>query len=201
MSLPWHLLEALGASSLASLLTRGGPAMRAVFLADLALWGLLVERYLTLRRASPLTPREAPDAPAALGTDPWSAWGQQARNREERSRQRRALRRGLPLARALVTLLPLLGLLGTVLGMQEVFRGLQGLQTPTPRALAGGISQATLSTLAGLLSALVALPVLHSLEGRARSLEGPGTPPPGEPSPPSLPPPPQLVPREEAACA
>lgn len=50
---------------------------------------------------------------------------------------------------------PLLGLLGTVLGMIQIFAVLGG--TPDPQALAGGIAQALLTTAFGLFIAIPSL--------------------------------------------
>ncbi len=55
---------------------------------------------------------------------------------------------------------PLLGLLGTVLGMVEVFSSLSAETTPNPALLAGGIWQALLTTVMGLSLAVPAL-VVH----------------------------------------
>ena len=56
--------------------------------------------------------------------------------------------------RVLVTIAPLLGLLGTVVGMVETFTVLETMGTSEPRAISSGISQALLTTQAGLLIAL-----------------------------------------------
>jgi len=68
-------------------------------------------------------------------------------------------------------LAPLLGLLGTVLGMIEAFDrvaevGALGKQTE----LAGGIAEALLTTAFGLLVAIPAVLLYHYLKGRAESL-------------------------------
>jgi biopolymer transport protein ExbB len=55
---------------------------------------------------------------------------------------------------ALVTAAPLLGLLGTVLGMRETFAAVARGGAQTPTLLGGGISQALITTQAGLLVAL-----------------------------------------------
>ncbi len=52
---------------------------------------------------------------------------------------------------------PLLGLLGTVIGMIEVFTEIMVRGTGDPNALAGGISQALITTAAGLCVAIPAL--------------------------------------------
>jgi biopolymer transport protein ExbB len=57
----------------------------------------------------------------------------------------------------LIAICPLLGLLGTVTGMISVFDVLAITGTGNARAMAAGISQATLPTMAGLLVALTGL--------------------------------------------
>ena len=74
------------------------------------------------------------------------------------SEARLSLSRMLPLLKALVALCPLLGLLGTVTGMIQVFDVVAALGTGNARAMAAGISRATIPTMAGLL---VALPGLY----------------------------------------
>ena len=60
-------------------------------------------------------------------------------------------RRGLRIIDLIITIAPLVGLLGTVLGMIEAFQALQdsGAQAD-PSALAGGIWEALLTTAAGM---------------------------------------------------
>ena len=53
--------------------------------------------------------------------------------------------------KGLVALCPLLGLLGTVTGMIEVFDIMAFTGTGNPRLMAGGISKATLPTMTGLV--------------------------------------------------
>jgi len=54
----------------------------------------------------------------------------------------------------LVGLCPLFGLLGTVTGMIEVFDVMAFLGNGSPRAMASGISKATIPTMAGMVGAL-----------------------------------------------
>ncbi|MCP4756592.1 MAG: MotA/TolQ/ExbB proton channel family protein [Proteobacteria bacterium] len=74
-----------------------------------------------------------------------------------------ALFRYLPLLKILATVSPLLGLLGTVLGMINAFELISTIDKPiTPSLVAGGISQALITTAAGLMIAIPAL-IAHSL--------------------------------------
>lgn len=65
---------------------------------------------------------------------------------------------------------PLLGLLGTVIGMIHVFSAITASGVGNPQALAGGISQALLTTAAGLLVAIPALILYRYLSGRVNEL-------------------------------
>ena len=59
------------------------------------------------------------------------------------------LQRGLQIIKSLVALCPMLGLLGTVTGMIEVFDVMAIAGSGNVRGMAGGISKATLPTMAG----------------------------------------------------
>lgn len=73
------------------------------------------------------------------------------------------LNRFLPILKILATISPLLGLLGTVLGMIDSFQMISSADKPiTPSLVSGGISQALLTTAVGLLLAILAL-VTHAL--------------------------------------
>lgn len=65
------------------------------------------------------------------------------------------------------SLAPLLGLLGTVLGMIDAFRQLEGAGSQVdPALLSGGIWEALLTTAVGLAVAIPAVILLNWLEGR-----------------------------------
>ncbi|MDA9004006.1 MotA/TolQ/ExbB proton channel family protein [bacterium] len=67
----------------------------------------------------------------------------------------------------IATLSPLLGLLGTVLGMITAFQKLQGAgSTIDPALLSGGIWEALLTTAAGLIVAIPTVVALNALEQR-----------------------------------
>jgi biopolymer transport protein ExbB len=60
----------------------------------------------------------------------------------------------LPLIKTLVAVCPLLGLLGTVTGMIEVFHIMAVTGGGDARSMAGGVSRATIPTMAGMVAAL-----------------------------------------------
>lgn len=65
---------------------------------------------------------------------------------------------------------PLLGLLGTVIGMVEVFAAITTHGVGNPAVLAGGISEALITTAAGLCVAIPSLIGYRYLRGRVDSL-------------------------------
>ncbi len=85
-------------------------------------------------------------------------------------RETPALQRGLGLLKLLAAVAPLLGLLGTVTGMILTFQSITLFGTGDPKLMAGGISQALVTTVLGLI---VAIPLLFShtlLASRSRTL-------------------------------
>jgi len=67
---------------------------------------------------------------------------------------------------AVVTVSPLLGLLGTVTGMVQVFQSVATVEDPKISQLAGGIWEALLTTVAGLAVAIPAYLAFRFLESR-----------------------------------
>ncbi len=65
---------------------------------------------------------------------------------------------------------PLLGLLGTVIGMIKVFAAITAAGVGDAQPLAGGISEALLTTAAGLCVAIPALVLYRTLRGRVDDL-------------------------------
>ncbi len=80
------------------------------------------------------------------------------------------LERGLTTLKVLSVIAPLLGLLGTVTGMIETFQQIVLFGTGDPKTMAGGISEALVTTMLGLTVA-IPLVLLHSLlRDRSKSL-------------------------------
>jgi biopolymer transport protein ExbB len=77
---------------------------------------------------------------------------------------------GLSFIKVLYVVAPLLGLLGTVVGMIGTFQMITLFGTGDPRMMAGGISTALVTTVLGLVVA-IPLTLLHSfLQGKAKTL-------------------------------
>jgi len=70
------------------------------------------------------------------------------------SRTKQSLNQSLPTIQAFVALCPLLGLLGTVTGMIEVFDVMAISGSGSARSMASGVSKATIPTMAGMVGAL-----------------------------------------------
>ncbi len=71
------------------------------------------------------------------------------------------LRKGLGILSLLAAIAPLLGLLGTVTGIIDTFQSITLFGTGDPRVMSGGISQALVTTVMGLVAAIPLL-LLHS---------------------------------------
>lgn len=85
-------------------------------------------------------------------------------------RETAPIEKGLGFIRVLYVVAPLLGLLGTVVGMISTFQMITLFGTGDPRMMAGGISTALVTTVLGLIVA-IPLTLLHSfLQGRAKAL-------------------------------
>jgi len=81
----------------------------------------------------------------------------------------RNLERGLPTLETIAGIGPLLGLLGTVLGMIKVFTVISQQGTGQASLLAGGISEALITTATGLVIGILALIMYNYYSNRAES--------------------------------
>ena len=78
--------------------------------------------------------------------------------------------RSISSIKLLAAVAPLLGLLGTVIGMIGTFQAITLFGTGDPKLMAGGISQALVTTMLGLIAAVPLLFMLNQLDTRSREI-------------------------------
>jgi len=85
-------------------------------------------------------------------------------------KERPSIERFTNLLKIIAAIAPLMGLLGTVIGMINTFQAITLFGTGDPKLMAGGISQALVTTVLGLVVAIPTV-LLHSLvAGQSRSI-------------------------------
>lgn len=133
----------------------GGLVLWAIFAVSMLLWALIIERYIYLRRIYPAElDRLVSTWKNRADQTSWFAHQIRTAMIAEMSS---CLERSIGLIRSLIAICPLLGLLGTVTGMIHVFDVMAITGTGNARAMATGISMATIPTMAGLVVALSGL--------------------------------------------
>jgi len=139
-------------SSIRSFLDLGGNVLYAIMLVLFLMWTFILERLWYFYRVHPGQKRAiVSDWEARADTHSWYA----KRIREEMiSNTSIALKSNIGLINALIAICPLLGLLGTVTGMVSVFDVMTYSGSGNARAMAAGVSMATVPTMAGMVAAL-----------------------------------------------
>lgn len=84
-------------------------------------------------------------------------WIREAKAQSEAVHIERDMGRGLWLLETIVTAAPLLGLLGTIVGMMHSFQLFGGQGLVNPGGVTGGVAQSLVATAIGLVVALIAL--------------------------------------------
>ncbi|MEL6380140.1 MAG: MotA/TolQ/ExbB proton channel family protein [Pseudomonadota bacterium] len=77
---------------------------------------------------------------------------------------------GLNFIKVLAAVAPLLGLLGTVIGMIQTFQAITLFGTGDPQIMAGGISAALMTTVQGLIAAIPLLLIHAFASGAAKNV-------------------------------
>ncbi len=145
-------------------LTSGGDVLWLILAVAIILWCLIIERLLFFKQLYP-----------KIRTQCFENWNQ----REDKNSAyalfiRKAMisealiqmRKGVPLIKVLIALCPMLGLLGTVAGMIHVFDVMAVTGNGNARAMAAGISKATITTMAGMVIAISGLYFSKLIEER-----------------------------------
>lgn len=145
----------------------GGDVLWAIFAVTMLMWALIVERFWFFRF---VLPKEVSTIIAEWeGRRERTSWNAHCIRRQLVSEVSIAARRYIGIIQVLMVLLPLLGLLGTVTGMIQVFNVMAFVGTSNARLMAGGVSAATIPTMAGLVAALSGFYLAVYLQRRARA--------------------------------
>lgn len=172
----------------------GGLLMWPILGCSIVVVGLAVERYLSLRRSRVVPAGLAAQvANLTAGADAAAAAVGDGREPGQRVLQAGLRRRGLPLADVekamedqlqkeavrlrgnvrgislMAAVAPLLGLLGTVLGIAEAFASVEQTGLGKPENLAAGIKVALYTTIFGLFVAIPATLLAAHLQARVRA--------------------------------
>ncbi len=136
-------------------LQMGGTLLWVILFVSILLWTLIAERLLFFKFYYP-----------QLHLDWLNSWEERSDKTSKTalfireaiiSQAKINMTKTLPIIKMLIALCPLLGLLGTVTGMIHVFDVLAITGTGNARAMASGISQATVPTMAGMVIAISGL--------------------------------------------
>jgi biopolymer transport protein ExbB len=170
---------------------KGGPIMWPLLLTSLVALTVVIERLIfTIRERARRQPKildrifsrvERMDVPGAIKEGSESndfiarilVYGLKHREQSLANALLRAsalelkrFNRGLSSLDTIITLAPLLGLLGTVVGMIHAFGLLGGNELDAPTAITGGIAEALIATACGLAIAILALIPFNYLNSR-----------------------------------
>ena len=143
----------------------GGPVLRWIAVTIFLMWVLIIERFIFFRKEMPPLIKSVRDS--------WEArqerrsWNAHQIREGMISKFSTAVNNSIPMIQTLVALCPLLGLLGTVTGMIKVFEVMAVSGSGNVRAMAAGVSQATVPTMAGMVGALSGVLLVTLLTRRA----------------------------------
>lgn len=162
-------VAALGAIN--GYLEAGGPVVVALMISTFFMWVLIIERlmfFATTRRR--LTSEILQVWQQRSDHESWYA---HAIREKLISQLRVEAERYIGVIKVLILVTPLLGLLGTVTGMIEVFQTITSAGGANARDMASGISRATIPTMTGLAVSLSGVFLMSVLDRRVtRSVDG-----------------------------
>ena len=148
------------------LFVAGGWVLLIILMLSTAMWVLILERYWFFFRERPLLVRRI--------VQRWQNTRTVDSDVNVRIRQglttqfQGRLSTWVSTIQVITAILPLLGLLGTVIGMIKTFEVMTVFGTGNVRGMADGISQALITTMAGLITALAGMYFAGDLQNRIR---------------------------------
>jgi len=130
----------------------GGDVLLVIGLLIFVMWLLILERVLYIN----ITHKQLKNEVVSQwrGRKDRSSWFAEQIRQAQISRLSMKLNGSIPIIQSLVALCPLLGLMGTVTGMIEVFDVMAISGSGNARSMASGVSKATIPTMAGMVGAL-----------------------------------------------
>lgn len=144
------LMEALAA--IKAFVASGGPVLYAIAVLTFVMWTFIFERFWFYRSA---LSRQVGSALKHWDARPErKSWNARQVRYALISQVSERINQNLDLIGTMVALCPLLGLLGTVTGMIQVFNVLAVTGGGDAKSMAAGVSQATIPTMAGMVAAL-----------------------------------------------
>ncbi len=155
-----------GFGSIDAIIEAGGPVIYLIFVIAFLLWLLILERYWFLIWEHP---KNLSYCLNRWKEQPNLNWYAKKIRDELISTLYLSLNNRITSIKTLIALCPLLGLLGTVMGMIEVFDVLAITGTGNARAMADSISRATIPTMAGMVVALSGLYFSANIERRVKN--------------------------------
>ena len=150
MDLIYYYLPAL--ETVRDFLEMGGGVLYVIGLLTMFMWALIIERLVYLRMGHKRLVASAQQL--WEGRSDHSSWNAHQIRERLVSQVSSQVERNIPMIQTCVALCPLLGLLGTVTGMIEVFEVMAISGSSSPRSMAAGVSKATIPTMAGMVAAL-----------------------------------------------
>jgi len=133
-------------------LEMGGQVLNVIAVVIFLMWMLILER-IAYFQSELKTLKTAIQAKWNARSDKKS-WASEALREKLISEFNMSANQYLPIIKTLVALCPLLGLMGTVTGMIEVFDVMAVSGSGNARSMASGVSKATIPTMAGMVGAL-----------------------------------------------
>jgi len=143
----------------------GGPVLWGILMVTIIMWTLIIERFWFFQYLLPQKREEVIAEWASVNNK--GDWFSMRMRDQMISEVSTVTRQFLLTIETMMQILPLLGLLGTVVGMIKVFDVMTFFGTGNARLMASGVSQATIPTMAGLVAAISGLYIANLLKRKA----------------------------------